>query len=226
LLRDTAAVNPDHTPAPAPQRRRGLIAGIAAGALVLIAVTVGVTLAVTHQPKAGPLAADQRTQPAATPTSSAPTVPAATTTSASPTVPAGPTVLKFGVKAEGPGSTTVAYAYKQPVATSAPKPDVEGFEWAAADIEVCVNEAATISRARWHLTYADHTVIDASNVGYRGFPAPEFPWEERDLAAGGCVRGWLTFAVPHGKKPLTVQYLPRDYAADLAGHLTGRGGTR
>lgn len=216
MLRDTAAVNPDHTPGPAPRRRVRLIAGIAGGALVLVAATVGVTLAVTRQPEAGPLAADQRTQTsaAAVTVTSASTTPAATAPSASPTVPAGPAVLKFGVKAEGPGSTSVAYAYKQPVATGAPKPDVDGFEWGAADIEVCVRDAATITRTRWHLTYADHTVIDASSVGYRGFPAPEFPWDERDLAAGGCVRGWLTFAVPHGKRPLTIQYLPRDFAAD------------
>jgi len=198
-----------------PRRRTGLIVGIAAGAAALVAATVGVTLAVTRQPAAAPLAVAQQTPTPTPPTSgNVSTATTAPASASSATTPEGPSLLKFGAKAVGPRSTTVAYAYKQPVASNAPKPDVEGFEWGAVDIEVCAMVAGTITRINWHLTYADHTVIDPSNVGYSGFPAPAFPWDERDIAAGGCIRGWLTFAVPHGKKPLTVQYLPRDFAAD------------
>lgn len=100
------------------------------------------------------------------------------------------------------------YAYKQPTARSAPQPQAEGFEWGSADVEVCVPDAGTVSRVVWHLSFADNTTVDPSNIGYNQFPQPEYPWDERPVRAGQCVRGWITFGVPRGVRPATVVYQP------------------
>jgi hypothetical protein len=199
LLRHTAAVNPDPQHRPA-RRRAGLIAGIAAGAVVLVGAAVAITIAATRTPDTSP-AAQQQTQAAAS--TAAATPPAATASAANPAV------LKLGAKADGPVSASTVYSWKQPVADKAPKPEQDGMEWGAADVEICAKIDGAMSRTNWRLTYADHTTIEPSSTGYRQFPAPEYPWDERDLTAGQCVRGWLTFAVPAGQKPATVQYQPR-----------------
>jgi len=197
--------------APRPRRRVGLIAGIAAGAVLLIAASVAGTLVAT-QDRGTPVAQQTQATPASTP-AAATTTAAAPTTAATPTPPA-PTTLAFGGKADSGRATITVYAYKQPVAGNAPRPDQEGFEWSAADVEICSKVDSYMSRTSWSLSYADHTTIDPSSIGYRQFPAPEYPWDERDVAAGQCVRGWLTFAVPAGKRPATVHYQPQSFQAD------------
>lgn len=187
-------------------RRTALVIGVAVGIVVLVAAAV---VAMTRRPAAAP-APQQQPQAAGTTAAAAP--PAATSSAAS----AAPVVLKLGVKADGVRATSVAYSYKQPVATNATRPDQEGFEWGAADVEICVKVGGVMSRYSWRLTYADHTTIEPSGTGYRQFPQPEYPWGERELSDGQCIRGWITFAVPAGKRPATIQYQPSNFKADWA----------
>ncbi|MBM0255511.1 hypothetical protein [Micromonospora sp. 4G55] len=158
-----------------------------------------------------PAAAPSPTPAAAT--SAAPTATAVATTSPSPTA-AGDTPLALGKSRPSPDGAVVStvFAYKQPVARSAPRPDEQpNFEWGAADIKVCVNKGyienqIVVSNSSWALTYADDTQIEASSTGYDSFPKPEYPWGEKALAPGRCVRGWITFPVPARKRPVFVEY--------------------
>jgi hypothetical protein len=199
----------------APRRRRvGVIIGIAGGAVALVVAAVAVT-ALAMRDDAGaptPAAAGQTTTTAAVaPTTGAP---AASTAAAATTAAQAPGVLKLGAKAEGPNGTSVAHAYKQPVATKAPKPEQEGFEWGAADVEVCSKIAGYLNNLSWTLVYADHTRIEASSVGYQQFPLPEYPTGDTDITAGQCIRGWITYPVPAGKRPVSVHYQPQSFQAD------------
>jgi len=196
-----------------PERRRtGLIIGIAAGAVLLIGATVAITLVATQS---GSAPADQQPRtPAAAGTAA--TTGAAQATSAVPATTAAqaPGPLKLGTKAEGPNGTAIVYAYKQPVAGKAPKPDQDGFEWGAADVEICSKIAGFLNNLSWTLVYADHTRIEASNVGYQQFPLPAYPAGDTDITAGQCVRGWITYPVPSGKRPVGVHYQPQSFQAD------------
>lgn len=200
-------------PAP-PRRRTGLIVAIAAGAVALVVATVAVTAAVMSDQT------PQREQAAvATAVATTPPAAAQTTTAAAPsTAAASPTPgsRKFGEKADGDRSTATAHGYKQPVAKTATPPDQAGFEWGAADVEVCVKVDGTLVNSSWLLIYADHTTIEPSSVGYQQFPLPAYPWGEKEVTAGQCVRGWITFPVPAGKRPATVQYNPQGFRADWA----------
>lgn len=190
-------------------RRTGLIVGIAAGAVVLVGATVAVTIAATRDTTT--TTAPQQNQAAAAATTAAPPA-AATTTAAAPQAPA---VLKMGTKADGPKQTAIAYSYKQPVAANAPRPDQEGWEWGAADVEVCATKGSGyLNDLSWVLVYADHTRIEASGSIYQQFPQPEYPVGDTDIVAGQCIRGWITYPVPAGKRPATVHYQPQGFQAD------------
>ncbi|MFY1656014.1 MULTISPECIES: hypothetical protein [Micromonospora] len=154
-----------------------------------------------------------RGQPEAPPTSSgvSPSVTPASTSSASSS-PEG--LLPLGKSHVSPDEvvTATVYAYKQPVARSAPRPGGRlGFEWAAADIKVCVNDdyaggQVSVSNASWVLVYADTGQIEPSKTGYESFLKPEYPWRARVLTPGRCVRGWITYPVPATERPVAVEY--------------------
>lgn len=123
---------------------------------------------------------------------------------------------KFGqtyTAAEGIATSTV-YAYRQPVARSAPRPDEQaGYEWGAVDVKVCASKTVpvpgiTVSHSPWSLVYADDSQIEPSSTGYGQFPQPDYPWGEKQVAPGRCVRGWITFPVPAKKRPVAVEYAP------------------
>lgn len=196
----------------APRRRTGLVVGIAVGALTLIVATIGVTVLAMRSGSDTPAPASQ----ASTPSSAA--APGTTTAvpSTTPATQSAAKTYKFGEKAGNAQVTATAYAFKQPVAKGATPPDQEGFEWGAADVEVCPAADGTVAHDNWHLVYADHTVMDPSSIGYQQFPQPEYPWDERQVIGGRCIRGWITFAVPVGKKPVMVEYSPRNYVIDWA----------
>lgn len=133
--------------------------------------------------------------------------------SAPATAAADPGILALGKTApvqyadgSGIGATVTVYGYKQPVATSAPHPDQAGYVWSAADVKVCVKQDVTISNEPWTLVYADSTDAEPSSIGYRQFPEPSYPFGDKEVKAGRCVRGWITFAVPKAKKPTMVEY--------------------
>lgn len=194
------------------RRRTGLIVGIAAGTMTLIAVAVGVTVLATRPGTEAPAAASGQSTSSSAPAATA----VAGSPETTPVVPGGAKTYKFGEKAGNAEVTATAYAFKQPVAKNATPPDQEGFEWGAADVEVCPAADGTVAHDNWHLVYADHTVMDPSSVGYQQFPQPEYPWDERAVSGGRCIRGWITFAVPVGKKPVMVEYSPRNYVIDWA----------
>jgi hypothetical protein len=60
----------------------------------------------------------------------------------------------------------------------------------------------------WRLAYPDASTAEPSNVTYNQFPAPRYPTDERIVPVGRCVRGWLTFVAPQGKRPQSVEYQP------------------
>lgn len=189
-----------------PRRRAGLLISLAASVVLIVGATVAVTLAATRD-RGAPAA--QQTSASVTAEPAAPPAPAPSATSVQ-----APALLKLGAKADSAYVTSVAYAYKQPVAANAPKPDQDGYEWGAADVEVCAKGTGYLNNSTWVLTYADHTRIEASSVGYRQFPQPAYPWGDTDVTAGQCVRGWITYAVPAGKRPATVHYQPQGFQAD------------
>lgn len=189
--------------------RRKLWPFLAIGTVVLATVAAGTAYALWPTRPAATVASANTATTAAAP-------PAAESTSQVPSSAAAK-LLKLGeTKADSIGKA-VAYSYKQPVAKSAPRPDQEGFEWGAADVEVCaLADDVYINNSSWHLVYADHTLIEPSSIGYRGFPEPSYPWGDKDLAKGRCVRGWITFAVPAGKRPTSIEHDIKDAYAEWA----------
>ena len=160
-------------------------------------------------------------KPPAKHTAAPPPSPSVSTTAASPiptassTPPPSPTpsVHPLGQQVTGPNglATATVYAYKQPVATSATRPSQAGYEWGAADVQVCaVHDEIGVSHGPWALVYADNTTIEPSSIGYQQFPLPEYPWDEKKLQPGRCVRGWITFPAPKGKRPTMVEYTPAE----------------
>ncbi|MEV5768315.1 hypothetical protein AB0L34_27585 [Micromonospora sp. NPDC052213] len=163
----------------------------------------------------GPEPAAAPTTPAPAPTSAAPSPTPSASPSPSPSVdPNAPLPFGKGIITGGGYVTATVYAYRHNVAKSAPRPEEQpGFVWAAVDVKVCANKDITVSsvgvsNGPWTLVYADDTTIGPSDTGYDSFPEPEYPWSEKALAPGRCVRGWITFPVPGTKRPVFVEYAP------------------
>jgi hypothetical protein len=174
--------------------------------LTVLAVAAGLTLAACSN------------TPAATTVPPAATTAAAATPSGSPT-PAAPTPAPTTPGNLRPGQSVNAgtlviatyYAYKQPVAKSAPRPAADGYTWGAIDIKVCAVNGhgpdLEVSATSWTLVYADSTTARPSNITYNQFPQPGYPYDT-NVPWGRCIRGWLTFAVPPSGKPTMVEYQP------------------
>ncbi len=108
-----------------------------------------------------------------------------------------------------PAGKVTAFAFKQPVAQNAPRPEQAGYEWAAIDVRVCpLIDRVYVNRLPWALVYADSTNARPSSIGYQQFPKPEYPWGDQVVPNGQCVRGWITFDVPTDKRPTMIQYTP------------------
>ncbi|MFI7609252.1 hypothetical protein ACIBTV_29645 [Micromonospora sp. NPDC049366] len=163
-------------------------------------------------------------EPAAATTSATPTAsptPSATTAGPSPNASSSPTVDPYAPKKMGTtfsvvdaSATATVYAYRHNVAKGAPRPEEQpGYVWASIDVKVCASKTLappgiTVSNSPWTLVYADDTQIEASSTGYIHFPEPEYPWGEKAVAPGRCVRGWITFPVPGKQRPVAVEYAP------------------
>ncbi|GAA5188418.1 hypothetical protein GCM10023322_39070 [Rugosimonospora acidiphila] len=108
-------------------------------------------------------------------------------------------------------SATV-FGYDQPAA-AAMAPDRPGDEWAAADIQTCAESGsvfeATVSDGPWSLRYPDDSSIVATRTSSAQFPKPAYPSSPQSLRPGQCLRGWVVFAVPAGKRPQIIRYAPQ-----------------
>jgi hypothetical protein len=97
--------------------------------------------------------------------------------------------------------------------------------WAAIDVKICAlkSDAApdgiSVSNGPWTLVYADDSQIEASSVGYNQFPKPEYPFGEKLLAPGRCVRGWITYGVPGKKRPVYNERHARTVLDSYTRHL-------
>lgn len=200
---------PVHSYAPKKRPVGVIVAWSVLGGLVFV-VGAGVVVGLTRDPK---------------PTSAAPAVSAAAAprcdyghaadgscvASPTPPPPEAPAAAALGRELSwDDGLKVTAYHYKANVAKGAPKPVEAGYEsgyvWAAIDVQVCAPIDGFVNTLPWHLAYADNTTLDPSNTGYNQFPKPEYPWGDRQVSAGTCIRGWITFAVPSDKKPIQVVY--------------------
>lgn len=127
---------------------------------------------------------------------------------------AGPKKLGVRVLSSDGAFNMTALAYRQPVARTATRPDEQpGYEWGAADVRVCSTKgarAAAISNAPWALVYGGGTRAKPSSTTYQQFPLPEYPVGEEVLRSGRCIRGWITFPVPKGGRPSTIEYATED----------------
>jgi hypothetical protein len=141
-----------------------------------------------------------------------------TTSAASPAArpSAGPPLALQQKTALGNTVEATTFAYKQPSVTGGPSTPA-GYTWGSADVQVCTLSSAksnvTVDWKTWSLRYADNSVVPATDKNDDAFPRPEYPFASQPLAAGQCVRGWITFAVPVDGKPATVQYQPHGYLA-------------
>lgn len=133
-----------------------------------------------------------------------------------PSAPASPPVPKLGtaqlLKKNGTNARLTVFAYRQPTAANATRPQSPGTEWASADVQVCLDaigadfDSITVNRKPWSLIYADGTVATPSSITYQQFDTPEYPVAERTLKVGRCVRGWVTFTAPAGQRATMVEY--------------------
>jgi hypothetical protein len=197
------------TPMPGqPKRRRKVWPWLAAGgALVAAATTGGVVVLNRHGAEAG------TSQTAAAPPPTQPPTP-------TPTPAPSPTDLTYPLGkrvalADGLVDAA-ALRYRQPVAAGAPRPDGQpGYEWAAAEVRVCLRKKPAdgkplaVSEEPWELVYPDGGAAEPSSVKYVDFPLPQYPIvPDRPMKVGRCTKGWITFAVPKGRRPSVISYAP------------------
>jgi hypothetical protein len=130
----------------------------------------------------------------------APAAVASPSPSTGPPVPTGPP-LGQPAKADNGQVEATVFAFR-PV----------GAGWGAADVQVCVVANAifdvTVSQGPWLLLLADGPGTPASPAPAGTLPQPAYPTDHRRIPPGGCVRGWLGFAMPAGARALAVQYSP------------------
>lgn len=185
-------------------RRRPVWPYVTALAVVLVAVSAALVVVLVNRPGGSkPPAALARP----------------VTSSAATAAPAGP--AKLGqTQTEVDSLATIrvtVYAYR--VLPSQFPPDRKGFEFGGADTRLCVvktdgNRNAGISWGPWSLGFADDTTIDpVSSWSAEWFSVPLYPATAKMVRPGHCIRGWILFEVPKGKRPTRIAYSP-DSAAN------------
>lgn len=135
--------------------------------------------------------------------------PAPPSPAAAPPKPAGPNKIgALVVHPDGHADTTVL-DYRQPVSGGIDANP--GMEWSAAEVKVCIRRADgknnTVSQDPWVLLYSDGSQYESAYASGPDFPKPEYPTSgDRIIPAGRCVKGWITFEVPKGRRPGLVSY--------------------
>jgi hypothetical protein len=104
------------------------------------------------------------------------------------------------------GNQLTMYSFELPAsATTAGANAKAGSVLAAADVEGCANPAvkgggAKIDAQRFRLELPDGTKILAGSAA----KSPALP--PATIPAGKCIRGWISFEVPLGKRPAFLIY--------------------
>lgn len=135
------------------------------------------------------------------------------TDSASPTIsptpgPDAPKAGEFGTAVKLDVIDVTVYEYKAAGSD-------DGDQLGSLEIKTCntSDETLTVGPGPWSMVFPDDTVADAGKTR-QGFTEPEYPSEARRLKPDKCVRGWLTFELSEGRKPVEVAYQPGDREAE------------
>jgi hypothetical protein len=110
------------------------------------------------------------------------------------------------------------FGQRRPAAPSAPAPQQAGTEWAAIDVQVCINPSTpgdSISSTAWTVTDASNGQNQPASDIYSQFPAPEYPFNGY-IDPGSCVRGWIVYAIVKGQPLTRVRYFPGNATAPVA----------
>ena len=78
-----------------------------------------------------------------------------------------------------------------------------GTEWVAADVEACAGPESknfSISPFEFELQLADNTRAESN------FMSKDPSLNHTELSPGDCVRGFISYEVPTGKKPIKFIY--------------------
>lgn len=145
----------------------------------------------------------------------APTVRGATQ-AAAPT-PAGPAPFGKPATLADEDVTVAATAYAYRALKSQFPPERKGYRFFGADVKVCVTKIpdpskdVSLSWEPWSLAFADSTTIEpVDSWSDDWFTVPLYSGFGKTVRLGKCLRGWVLFEVPAGKRPVTVNYGPRD----------------
>lgn len=66
-----------------------------------------------------------------------------------------------------------------------------------------------VSRGPWSLGYDDFESLHNVDITGGGLPAPEYPYlDDRQLAPGECVKGWINYTSVPGERADGIQYAP------------------
>lgn len=107
------------------------------------------------------------------------------------------------------GNEATLYAYEQPVDPEFATPE-PGNELAVADYETCARVEADptsdgivfiASTSDMALVFTDNTRVQPTFVTAR---SPEFP-RFTEVYEDECIRGWITFEVPAGERPVSFR---------------------
>ncbi|MFI6299525.1 hypothetical protein ACIBEJ_48580 [Nonomuraea sp. NPDC050790] len=156
--------------------------------------------------------------PAAAPTVNVETPPAAeVSTSPSPTE-SGPSRMGKTQTTKGAESTlaVTVQRVRRPFSAVIPGlPERSGFEYAAADIRMCVKAGGTaeVGWSVWTMTSKDDLVIESMGAwSDEWWNQPLYP-NGHQVKVGRCVRGWMPFEVPKDSKLDLVTYAPEGMPA-------------
>jgi hypothetical protein len=109
----------------------------------------------------------------------------------------------LGSAANLPGGKVTVYTYEQPATgiSQYVTPQTPGSEFSAVDAEVCATGTGGLygQPSDFALQFPDNTERQSS---YGKQP----DLSGRQLGAGDCARGWVTFEVPAGQRPSVVTY--------------------
>jgi hypothetical protein len=181
-----------------PSRRR-LLGWIAAGAVALAAAGTAAALTLSGSEPERITA-----QPAAAPAGLASSTPSAPPTPSAAAKPAGSKaggVLKLGQK----------YRYEKDGyvidVTALKFRSGDGYE--GVQVRTCNRaDPISVSRDPWTLGYDNFEQLHNIDTTGGGLPAPAY--EDRDLDAGDCTKGWINFTDVPGEEPDGIQYTPQD----------------